>query len=77
MRKIIQTVFSVLLSITLAAGWGFALGESEKAPADLINVYGYQEDDLLWLGNAIPVSEGTMLTAASVPAGQQELILGL
>ena len=75
MRKIIQTVFSVLLSITLAAGWGFALGESEKAPADLINVYGYQEDDLLWLGNAIPVSEGTMLTAASVPAGQQELIL--
>ena len=59
-RKWIALGIALAMLLTPAAA-----EEAEKLPADLFDLYAYEEDGARWLGTAAPIAEGILVTSAA------------
>ncbi len=59
-----------LLLLLLLLPAGRAPAEEAAPPADLFDIYSYGGESMDWLGNAVPVTDGLLVTASANVAGK-------
>ena len=71
MKKVFALLLALLLALTVCA----ASGEEERTPA-LYDLYSADGDTPVWLGNAVSLYDGILITAASnIPDGLRYLLI--
>ena len=72
MKKIIALMLVLMLAVAVSA----VSGEEEKSTPAMFDLYTMDGETLVWLGNAVSVYDGVLMTASSVlPEGLNYLII--